>query len=138
MSYVFSAALQSAVYRQLSSDPAVAAGVGTAIYDAPLQGMTDGKTYFVTLGDEVVKPFGSKTSEGGIHEFDVTIHSTRDGFAGAKGIAEAICSALIDAHLDIGEDRIVSLRLLRAKTERGRSPVKRLITLRFRAVIDGV
>lgn len=100
--------------------------------------MVEGLPYYVTLGDEVVKPFDSKTSAGGIHEFDVTIHSTRDGFADVKRIAEAICSALTNAHLDIGEGKIVSLRLLRAKTERGRSPVKRMITLRFRAVIDGV
>jgi hypothetical protein len=83
-----------------------------------------------------VRPNGPKTSEGAIHAFTVTVHSTRDGFAAAKEIAAAVCDCLIEAPLALDAGRLVSLRFLRAGAERGRAPEKRKVTLRFRAVVD--
>lgn len=132
MSYSFSAGLQARVYERLRADGALA---GVAIYDAPL-GLAPGDTDYVTLGEETVRDWGTKTSDGAIHDFTVTVHSGREGFAWAKQTAGAVCAALVDAPLALGTGRLVALRFLRAGAERGRAPEKRKISLRFRAVID--
>ena len=38
--------------------------------------------------------------------------------------------------LDVEAGRVVALRFLSARAERGRAPEKRRVTLRFRAVVD--
>lgn len=136
MSCEVSADLQSAVYRRLN-DEAITIGSGVVpVHDAPLRGHTAGIRSYVTLGEELVRPFGSMTSGGAIHDFDVTVHSGMDGFAEAKLIAGRICDLLLGKGLELDHGQLVDLRFLRAKAERGRSPVKRSINLRFRAVID--
>jgi hypothetical protein len=137
VSYAFSAGLQARLYRRLIDDPTLSALVGGAVYDAPLEPTLGaaGPDY-VTLGEETVRPNGTKTSEGAIHDFTVTVHSTRDGFAAAKEIAAAVCDCLIEAPLALDAGRLISLRFLRAGAERGRAPEKRKVTLRFRAVVD--
>ena len=91
---------------------------------------------YITLGEETVRPNGTKTSGGAIHDFTVTVHSGRDGFAAAKEIAAAVCDCLIDAPIVLEAGRLVALRFLRAGAERGRAPEKRRVSLRFRAVVD--
>jgi Protein of unknown function (DUF3168) len=83
-----------------------------------------------------VRPFGSMTSGGAVHEFDVTVHTGRDGFEGAKKVAGQVCEALVGAAVPLADGALVDLRFVRAKAERGKSPVKRKISLRFRAVVD--
>ena len=83
-----------------------------------------------------MRPNDTKTSVGAIHDFTVTVHSARDGFAAAKEIAAAVCDCLIDAPLALEAGRLVALRFLRAGAERGPAPEKRRVTLRFRAVVD--
>ena len=102
---------------------------GGAVYDAPLEPTLGaaGPDY-VTLGEETVRPNGTKTSDGAVHDFTVTVHSGRDGFAAAKEIAAAVCDCLIDAPLALDAGRLVSLRFLRAGAERGRAPEKRKVT----------
>jgi hypothetical protein len=137
VSALFSADLQAAVYARLTGDPELWDLVGERIFDAPLEaGDDEGAPEHVTLGEETVRPWTSKTSEGALHDFDVTVHSSRDGFSAAKRIADAVCAALIDAPLAVEGGRVVALRFLRAKAERGRAPEKRKVTLRFRAVVD--
>ena len=137
MSYALAAGLQAAIYARLTADTELWDLVGDKIYDAPLKGSPDpAAPDHVTLGDETARPWGSKTSVGAIHDFDVTVHSARDGFEGGKRIAAAVCMALVDAPLVVAGGRVVALRFLRAKAERGRPPEKRRIALRFRAVID--
>lgn len=138
MSYAFAAALQAAVYGRLRDDPAVAALVGGAIHDAPLPppGGAIAEDY-VTLGEESVRANDTKTSRGAVHDFAVTVHSGRDGFERAKRIAGAVCASLVDAPLALAAGRLVALRFLAAKAERGPAPEKRRVTLRFRAVVDG-
>jgi hypothetical protein len=139
VSYLYSPDLQAAVYQRLAGDAALAGLVGDAIYDGPPEGALDPEAAeYVALGEERVRGGGSKTSLGAVHDFDVTVISGTDGFDRAKRIAAAICSSLVDAAFDLDGARVVALRFLRATAERGPSPVKRKISLRFRAVIDGV
>ena len=136
MSYAFASGLQARVYARLTDDAALAALVGAAVYDGPPT-LTPAETEYVTLGEESVRDFATKTSDGAIHDFTVTAHSGRDGFEGVKRVAEAVCAALVDAPLALDAGRLVALRFVRASAERGRAPVKRRVALRFRAVVDG-
>ena len=135
MSYAFASGLQACVYARLAGDSALGALVGGAIFDGP-PALTPADTDYVTLGEESVRDFGTKTSDGAIHDFSVTAYSGRDGFDGVKRVAEAVCAALVDAPLALDAGRLVALRFLRASAERGRAPVKRRVVLRFRAVVD--
>ncbi|WP_299131416.1 DUF3168 domain-containing protein [uncultured Amaricoccus sp.] len=137
MTYRYSAGLQAAIYQRLAADAALGNLVGGAIYDAPLQGREGAAAPdHITLGDEATRPFDTKTSVGAIHDFSVKVHSARDGFDTAKRIAGAVCAALMDAPLTLADGRLVSMRFLRAKAERGAAPEKRRISLLFRAVVD--
>lgn len=137
MSYEFAAGLQAAVFRRLAGDAALAALVGAAIHDAPPPARGDGAGRdYVTLGEESVRANGSKTSRGAVHDFTIAVHSGRDGFERVKRIAGAVCVALEEAPLDLDAGRLVALRFVAARAERGPSPEKRRVTLRFRAVVD--
>lgn len=129
-------ALQSAVFARLATDPALGALVGGAVYDAPPEQAEPAALAHVTLGEERVRPFDTKTSRGARHEFAVTVHSGADGFAAAKAAAAAVCEALVDAPLVIETGRLVSIAFVRAAAERGPAPEKRRVSLLFRAVID--
>lgn len=91
---------------------------------------------YVTLGEESVRANDTKTSRGAVHDFTVTVHSGRDGFDTVKRVAGAICASLVDAPLELDAGRLVGLRFLQAKAERGPAPEKRRVALRFRAVVD--
>lgn len=137
MSYRFSPTLQAAVYQRLAHDPALVALIGTEIYDAPLRRPGDEKALdHIILGEETVRANNTKTSIGAIHDFDVTVHSQREGFDTVKKVAAAVCDSLIDAPLVLSEGTLVDLRFLQAKAERGRAPEKRKVSLRFRATVD--
>lgn len=137
MTLALSADLQAAVYARLSGDPAVTALVGAAIHDAPPPA-SDGTAArdYVTLGEETVRPFDTKTSRGAIHDFSVVIHSGQAGFGFVKRVAGAVCDSLVDAPLAIGSGHLVALRFLQARADRGRAPETRRLSLRFRAVLD--
>lgn len=137
MSYEYAAGLQAAIYQRLIGDMALESLIGNQIYDAPLEGKGDEVAPdHVTLGEEMTRAWTTKTSAGAVHDFDVTVHSGRDGFDAAKKIAGAVCAALVDAPLVVPGGRVVSLRFLRAKAERNTAPEKRRVSLRFRAVLD--
>ena len=137
MSLALSGELQGAIYGALTGDAALVALVGAEIYDAPLpSGGALPLGEHVTLGEEVVKPFGSVTSSGGVHDFDVAVHSTANGFAAAKMVAAAVSDVLVDANLSLAAGHLVSLRFLKAKAKRGIAPELRRIEIRFRAVVE--
>ena len=139
MSLALSGELQGAIYGALSGDLALAALVGAEIYDAPLPiGGALPLGEHVTLGEEVVKPFGSATSSGGVHDFDVVVHSTANGFAAAKLVAAAVDAVLVDANLPLVGGHLVSLRFVKAKAKRGIAPELRRIEMRFRAVVEDI
>ncbi len=133
MSYAISAALQGAVFAALSGDAALAAIVGTRIYDAPP--MAAGDPY-VTLGDEVAKDRSSQTHSGTTLDFDVTVHSAAEGFGDAKAAAAAICDVLIGADLTLARGALVNLSFLKSRARRGAAPETRRIVLVFRAILD--
>lgn len=137
MSITLSGELQEAVYVALAADGPLAALVGTEIYDAPLpSGGTLPVGEHVTLGEEVVKPFNTMTSSGGVHEFDVTVHSGANGFGSGKAVAAAVGNVLIDANLPLANGNMVNLGFLKARARRGVAPELRRIELRFRAVVE--
>ena len=85
MSYAFSAGLQAGVYQRLIGDPALAALVGGAIYDAPLEPALGGRR--PTTSRSARRRCGRTTprpASGAIHDFTVTVHSGRDGFDGGQ------------------------------------------------------
>jgi len=139
MSVALSGELQGAIYAALTADAALVALVGSEIYDAPLpSGGALPLGEHVTLGEEEVKPFDTITSSGGIHNFDVVVHSTANGFGAAKDVAAAVGAVLIGANLALVGGHLVSLRFLKAKAKRGVAPELRRIEMRFRAVVEDI
>jgi hypothetical protein len=138
MTYALSSPLQAAVYAALQASPAVTALTGGRIHDAVPHGaaVADPSAVYVTLGEELVRPFDARDMRGGTHDFSVTVHSGRDGFAEAKAAAGAICDALIDAPLVLTRGRLVGLRFVQGQALRGRGPERRRIALRFRAIVE--
>lgn len=136
MSYGVAAALQAAVYQHLSTDPAVTALVGTAIYDALPTGALPG--LYVALGQETARDRSDKTGGGAEHEFTVTVVTDSAGFASAKDVAAAISDALVDADLTLSRGVLVSLNFYRAVAARVETGDTRQINLVFRARVDDV
>lgn len=135
MTMAYSGSLQEAVYARLTGDTALGALVGTAIYDAV---PTEAEGLYVTLGEERVRDFSTKTSLGGVHTFSVNVYSPEEGFAQVKAVGKAVCEALIDAPLVLAEGVLVGLHFVLARADRGDLPSRRSVTLQFRAVVDQV
>ncbi|SMO97129.1 Protein of unknown function [Thalassovita litoralis] len=133
MSYAVASALQTAVYHHLLADAAVAALVGTDIYDAIPTGTLP--TTYVTLGPELARDKSDMTGAGAQHEFTVSVHTSAAGFGVAKDAAAAICDALVDADLVLSRGHLVALNFYKAQTLR-ESTGERRIDLKFRARVD--
>lgn len=138
MTYAMAWALQEAVFAVLAAAPSVGGAVGGRIWDAPPHGEREAQPGedFVTIGDELVRPFDTADGHGGLHDFTVTVHSGRDGFRAAKELAAAICDLLLGAPLPLARGRLVALRFVQGQALRGRPPERRRIVLRFRAVVE--
>ena len=134
MTYAVSYALQEAVYEILSSDAALAALVGSDIFDAPPSG-TIPQTY-VVLGDEVARDRSSKTSSAAAHDFEISVVSDAAGFWTAKQVAGAVCDALIDVETPLTRGVLTALYFRSAKAVRENSPGIRQIDLKFRALVE--
>ncbi len=135
MSYGVSAALQAAVFQQLSADTEVDTLSGGAIYDAAPAGAVP-QTY-VTLGPEEVREASDRSGAGAVHRFTVSVVSEVAGFNAAKTLAGAVCDALEDAPLNLGRGRVVGLWFERASARRtGTGGATRQIDLRFRARVE--
>ena len=131
MSYGVAAALQSAVYQRLSDDSALAALVGTDIYDALPTGALP--SLYVVLGAEDVRDASDKTGPGAWHQFMVTVVTQSAGFATAKAAAAAVSDVLVDAPLVLDRGALVSLNFYKAKAASVGSGAVRQINLTFRA-----
>ncbi|WP_300066886.1 DUF3168 domain-containing protein [uncultured Ruegeria sp.] len=135
MSYGVSAALQAAVYQQLSANSDVVTLSGGAIYDAVPAGAVP-QTY-VTLGPEDVREASDRSGAGAVHRFTVSVVSEVAGFGAAKTLAGAICDALENAPLTLDRGRLVGLWFERASAKRtGTGGAVRQIDLRFRARVE--
>lgn len=134
MSYAVSGALQSAVFAALSADSALAALVGTAVYDAvPAGSVPD---IYVRLGSESVREASDATGAGAVHFLSVSVITTSPGFASAKAAAAAVSDALHDADLVLARGSLISLRFERATARRIDAGSARQIDLRFRARVS--
>jgi hypothetical protein len=134
MSYGTAAALQAAVFQRLAGDPAVAALVGTAIYDVVPAGQVPGT--YVSLGPEEVRDRSDKTARGSDHTFTVSVVTDVAGFQLAKTVAGAISDALDGPVPALARGRIVSLQFLRARALRVAAARNRRIDLTFRARVE--
>jgi hypothetical protein len=134
MSFALSGDLQGAVYQALSSDAALAAIVGTAIYDAVPQGTLP--VIYVRLGSEDAVDASDVSGHGAVHRFTVSVITTRPGFADAKAAAGAVTDVLHDGELGLDQGHLVSLRFERATAKRIDALSARQIDLRFRARVS--
>ena len=132
MSYGVAPDLQAAVYQRLTGDPALAALVGGAIFDAPPAGALP--VLYVVLGEERVRAAGDKTHRGARHRVRVDVVTAEAGFAGAKAAAAAVSDALNGAALALGRGALVALDFERARARRRGG--ERRIELGFRAIVE--
>lgn len=136
MSYGVAQALQEAVYARLTSDVALEALVGAAVYDVLPAG--DLPPLYVALGAEVARDKSDSTGGGAEHEFTISVVTNNAGFSSAKAAAGAVSDALVDADLSLSRGALVGLRFYRAKAARVGTSDERQINLIFRArVCDG-
>lgn len=133
MSYAMSAALQAAVFQQLSGDGGVAGLVGSDIYDALPPGALPG--LYITLGAETARDASDVGGAGAWHDLTVAVVSDAAGFQSAKTVAAAACDALNDAPLALQRGRLVSLRFLKARAKRESGGLRR-IDMTFRARVE--
>lgn len=134
MSYATAAALQEAVFQQLTADSALGALVGTAIYDALPVGNLP--TTYVTLGPEDARDRSDKSGPGAWHRFTVSVITEGEGFFAAKQVAAAINDALVGADLTLTRGRLAGLHFFRARARREGTGDLRRIDLTFRARVD--
>ncbi|APX21416.1 MAG: DUF3168 domain-containing protein [Rhodobacteraceae bacterium] len=133
MSYAVSASLQAAIYQRLSSDDALAALVGSDIYDAPPAGTLP--SLYVTLGAETARDASDATGRGAWHDLTVAVVTDAAGFQIAKTVAAAACDALADVDPALDRGRLVSLRFLKARAKRESGGLRR-IDMIFRARVE--
>lgn len=134
MSYGVSAALQAAIFNALAADAALAAQVGTAIYDAVPPGTPP--EIYVRLGTETARDASDGTGTGAEHVLSVSVITTHPGFSSAKAAATAVSDALHGRDLTLERGRLIYLRFERANARRIDSASARQIDLRFRARVQ--
>lgn len=134
MTYALSAPLQQAVYAALSADAALAALVGTAIFDAPPTGALP--SLYVSLGPERTVERSDRSVKGARHDFTVSVITDAAGFQQAKAVAGAVSDVLAQPLGTLTRGRIVSLTFKRAQAKRDEAGQQRRIDLTFRALLD--
>ncbi|WP_339948958.1 DUF3168 domain-containing protein [uncultured Albimonas sp.] len=137
MSYRASFALQEAIYAALTDSAPLATLVGDRIYDAaPHAEAPDASAgVFVTIGDERVANWSAQGLSGAIHDFEVTVHGSDEGFAAAKVAAEAVSAALLGPLPTLSQGRVATADFRGARARRERTG-GRAIELRFRFRIE--
>lgn len=136
MTYALAAPLQAAVYDRLTADPAMAALVGGAIFDAPPPGPPP--ALYVSLGPEEARAQGDKTGQAAQHRFVVTLIGETGSFHALKALGAAVETALTGMPLALSRGRVVDLRFEKASARRARSGTRRRIEMTFRALVDDV
>jgi hypothetical protein len=131
MSYQAAAALQTALYSQLTTFPALD---GISIVDAIPSGTTPGT--FVLIGPEQVLDQSDKSGAGAEHRFEVSVISDAAGFMTAKEVAAAVSDALLGGGISLGVGILVSINFLKATARRLDQGATRRIDLQFRARIE--
>jgi len=130
-------ALQTALFAHLRADTALSATLGgPRIYDAPPHAQSgDASPPYITLGDESVTAWGTKTEEGAAHELTFTIWSAERGFSQVKTIQAALADALATAPA-LAEATIADLRFVSSATRRERRTRLRRADCVYRALVE--
>lgn len=130
-------ALQTALFDQLSADPGLTAALGgPRIYDAPPHAQSgEGPPPYVTLGDETITAWDTKTEAGTAHDLTFTIWSAQRGYSEVKAIQSALADALATAPGLTGA-RITDLRFVSSETRRERRTRLRRADCTFRALVE--
>jgi len=134
MSYGVAAALQAAIYHQLTSDVALTTLVGTAIYDAAPPGTVLGT--YVSIGPETARDASDQVGRGAYHDFSVSVITDAAGFQNAKAVAAAVSDALTGANPTLSRGHLVGLWFVRAKARRVQDADVRRIDLFFTARVE--
>lgn len=134
MSYGVSAALQAAIYQRLLADTALAALVGTAIYDNAPSGTILGT--YVSLGPEDVRDRSDKTGYGALHMVTISVITDAAGFQVAKQVGAAISDALQGAELILSRGALCFINFERATARRVGTGETRRIDLQFNARVE--
>lgn len=127
MSYAVSAALQKAVYQQLSQ-------LSTPVFDALPSGALP--ELYVSIGPEEARAVDDSTGTGTEVVFTVSVFSRVPSFAKAKTVAAQISDALAAPMPFLDRGTLVSLSFLRARARRADEGGARQIDLRFRAFVE--
>lgn len=131
MSYSCAAALQSAIFAELSG----AAGLASVmIVDAIPTG--GGTGTFVLLGPEDALDASDKSGQGAEHRVVISVISDARGFLEAKEIAATISDVLVGATPAMSTGRIVSIGFAKAVAKRLKDGDVRRIDLTFRVRIE--
>lgn len=133
MMELLSDALQTALYTRLSGDAALAAIVGSHVYDAVPAGPVP--DLYVLIGEEAVNDASDRTGHGAQHDVTLAVISTADSFLTLKEAAAAIASALDAPALTLSRGRVVGLWFKGATSKRNAAGQRR-IDLRFRARLE--
>lgn len=131
MTYALAAALQTAIFQHLQSDPALSAAIGDAVYDTVPPGPHP--EIYVALGPEQVRDASDKTGDGALHEMVISVVSDLSGFMRAKTVAGLVSDALHGADLALTRGNLVFLYFVRARAAYARRGEMRRIDLTFRA-----
>lgn len=130
MSHLLSDVLQRVLYERLSTDSALAAIVGTHVYDAMPAGPVP--DLYVLLGEEAVADASDISGSGAVHDFAISVMSSADSFLILKEAAAAIHAALFASPLSLTRGHVVGLWFRASRAKRSASG-QRKIDLKFRA-----
>lgn len=133
MSYATSAALQVAIYDALQSDSAVAAVLGSHIYDAPPSGSLP--AIYALIGSEEARDRSDTTHSATLYLITIRVISESAGFVGAKQAAAAICDAILGTEMTLTRGAISGCWFDRAFARSLKSG-GREVSLRFRVHVD--
>ena len=129
--------LQTALFEHLRADASLAAALGgPRVYDAPPHAASgDAPPPYITIGDENITAWDTKTEEGAAHELTFTIWSAMRGFSQIKAIQSALADALASAPT-LPEARIADLSFVSSATSRERRTRLRRADCTYRALVE--
>lgn len=128
--------LQTALFDHLKADAGISAALGgPKIHDAPPHAESGEAPPYITLGDEVITAWSTKTEEGAAHDLTFTIWSAARGYAEIKTAMAALHEALDGASLVLPGGVLVDVRFVSAETARTRSRLRKANCV-FRALVE--
>lgn len=132
-----SLALQTALFEHLRADPVLTETLGgPRIYDAsPHAQSGEGPPPYITLRDESVTAWDTKTEEGTAHELTFTVWSAERGFSQVKSIQAALADALATVP-ELADARVIDLRFVSSATRRERRTRLRRADCVYRALVE--